>query len=221
MRRPSGQCAMPDSRIVAGSKSWISRPSKRMRPVLGRSRPEIARSVEDLPAPLAPIRQTSSPAVTTRSIPRSAMTAPYAAATPSSFSTTWSEVRADHVGVRLYGHWRALGDHRAVVEHDHGVAESHHDSHVVLDQKHGDATITDGPDEPTDHVLLSAGHAGRRLVEKQDRRSSGQCHRQLDQPLLAVGQDAGDVRAAVREADEAHDGLGLVTERRLFLTDAP
>src|SRR5215470_3964036 len=124
---------MPDSRIVAGSRSWISRPSKRMRPALGRSRPEIARSVDDLPAPLAPIRQTSSPAATVSSIPRRARTAPYAAVTPSSFSMTESEVRADHVGVRLYGHRRAFGDHRPVVEHDHGVAQSHHDSHIVLD----------------------------------------------------------------------------------------
>src|SRR5437879_1422700 len=112
-RRPSGQCAIPDFKMVAGSRFWISRPSKTMRPALGRSRPEIARSVDDLPAPLAPIKQTSSPDATARSIPRSAVTGPYAAATLSIFSTAGSEVCADDVGVRLHDRGCPLRDDRA------------------------------------------------------------------------------------------------------------
>src|SRR5881628_2414629 len=220
-RRPSGQCAIPDFKMVAGSRFWISRPSKTMRPALGRSRPEIARSVEDLPAPLAPIKQTSSPAATARSIPRSAVTAPYAAATPSIFSTTRSEVGADDVGVRLHRSRCSLGDHRAVVEDDHGVAESHHDAHVVLDEKHRDAAAADGPDETTDHLFLGARHASGRLVEKQDRRAGGQRHRELDEALLAIRQGARDVGAPVGEADEGHDGFRFAAKRRLFLAHPP
>ena len=70
---------MPARRIAAGSRPWISRPSNTMRPWLGESRPEIARSVDVLPAPLAPIKHTSSPGATTRSSPRSAVIGPYPA----------------------------------------------------------------------------------------------------------------------------------------------
>ena len=40
------------------------------------TRPAIARSVEDFPAPLAPIRQTSSPSATSRSMPFTARMPP-------------------------------------------------------------------------------------------------------------------------------------------------
>src|SRR3989454_1956334 len=220
-RRPSGQCAIPDFKMVAGSRFWISRPSKTMRPALGRSRPEIARSVDDLPAPLAPIKQTSSPDATARSIPRSAVTGPYAAATLSIFSTAGSEVCADDVGVRLHDRGCPLRDDRAVIEHDHGIAQPHDDSHVVLYEQPRDATIADRPDEAADPVFLGARHPGRRRVEEQDRRASGQRHPELDEALLAVRQSARDVPTPVSEADERHDGLGLSTKRRLFSAHSP
>src|SRR5437867_4590027 len=206
--------------MVAGSRPWISRLSKTMRPALGRSSPEIARRVEDLPAPLAPIRQTSSPCAIERSMPRSAATAPYAAATPSTFSTSRSQIGADDVGMRLHGRRGTLGDDGAVVEHDHRIAESHDDAHVVLDEQNGDALIADGPDETTDDVLFYARHARRRLVEEQDRWMGGQRHRQLDEPLLAIRQGARDLATPVGEAHEGHDRLGLRAQSGLLLADA-
>src|SRR5438552_5056747 len=193
--------------MVAGSRFWISRPSKTMRPALGRSRPEIARSVDDLPAPLAPIKQTSSPDATARSIPRSAVTGPYAAATLSIVSTAGSEVCADDVGVRLHDRGCPLRDDRAVIEHDHGIAQPHDDSHVVLYEKHGDATIADRPDEAADHVFLGARHPGRRLVEEQNRRGSGHPNPDPDEARLAVRHSARNSPTPGTKAKNSHKDL--------------
>ena len=54
----------------------MSSPSKVTRPALGGSTPEIAFSVVVLPAPLAPIRLTSSPLFTSSERPRTAATLP-------------------------------------------------------------------------------------------------------------------------------------------------
>src|SRR5256886_6488397 len=101
----------------------LFRSSNTMRPRVGESRPEIARSVDVLPAPLAPIRQTSSPGYTTRPRPRTAATGPYAACRSSRLSkgarsgavTGRPQVGADDVRMGLDGSGRALGDHAPVV----------------------------------------------------------------------------------------------------------
>ncbi len=67
---------MPILSTAAGDWPWISRPSNTMRPCDGETRPEIVRKVELFPAPLAPIRQTSSPGAIVRSSPRSAAIGP-------------------------------------------------------------------------------------------------------------------------------------------------
>ena len=54
----------------------MSRPSKRIRPSRGRLSPLMARSVDDLPAPFAPISVTISPAPTRSETPFSAWIAP-------------------------------------------------------------------------------------------------------------------------------------------------
>src|SRR2546422_1558917 len=141
--------------MSAGSAPWIGRPSNTMRPRVGESRPDTARSVEVLPAPLAPIRQTNSPGCTTRSRPRRAATGPYAAWRSSRLSngvrsgtiTGGPQIGADDVRVRLDGGGRALGDHAAVVQHDHGVRDGHDHPHVVLDQEHGRALVTYSTDQ--------------------------------------------------------------------------
>ena len=54
----------------------ISSPSKTTRPLLGVNNPVIARNVVDLPAPLAPMSVTTSPALTVIDTLRSAWIAP-------------------------------------------------------------------------------------------------------------------------------------------------
>ena len=62
--------------LVTG-RPWISLPSKRIVPFFGEIRPEIVRSVVDLPAPLEPISETISPACTAMETPLTAAMLPY------------------------------------------------------------------------------------------------------------------------------------------------
>ena len=76
MRRPSGQWAIPRERICCAEALEMSSPSKTMRPAAGASSPDTAFRVVDFPAPLAPIRVTNSPRLTTMDRSRTALTFP-------------------------------------------------------------------------------------------------------------------------------------------------
>ncbi len=64
MRRPSGDCAMPSRAISCVGSCVMSRPSNTMRPGCARGLPKIVIISVDLPAPLAPMSVTISPAGT-------------------------------------------------------------------------------------------------------------------------------------------------------------
>ena len=76
MRRRSGTRATPARSMISGGRPVTSRPSTVTRPSLGTWSPAIARSRVDLPAPLAPISATSSPARIVNDTSRSACTEP-------------------------------------------------------------------------------------------------------------------------------------------------
>ncbi len=61
MPRPSGACDRPKGTSVWAFHPVTSRPASVMRPAFGLSSPDTARSVLVLPAPLAPMRATTSP----------------------------------------------------------------------------------------------------------------------------------------------------------------
>src|SRR6516225_1067287 len=110
-------------------------------------------SVVVLPAPFAPIKQTSSPCSTPRSMPLTAWMPPYATCrrfnsssgrpdTRSSFQIErhlTAEIGGDDLGIILHFCRRTFGDLAAVVEHQHTVAHAHHQLHVVLDQQNGNS----------------------------------------------------------------------------------
>ena len=62
--------------MSCGASRVISSPSKRIVPSRARVRPEIERSVVDLPAPLEPISVTTSPSSTVSETPLSASMLP-------------------------------------------------------------------------------------------------------------------------------------------------
>ena len=74
--RPSGDWQMPSRTISCGGSSEISSPASLIEPVRGGVRPEIERSVVDLPAPLEPISVTHSPSLTSSVMPLSAWMLP-------------------------------------------------------------------------------------------------------------------------------------------------
>ena len=74
--RPSGACAIPRATSAWDGSCVTSSPRNRIVPADGRSILEMARRVVVLPAPFAPMSATTSPAGTSREIPRSASIAP-------------------------------------------------------------------------------------------------------------------------------------------------
>jgi hypothetical protein len=76
MRRPSGDCAMRKCAISWVGTSVMSRPSYRIWPARARGLPKIVIISVDLPAPLAPISATISPALISTSTPFSASILP-------------------------------------------------------------------------------------------------------------------------------------------------
>ena len=76
IRRPSGTSVIPRETISVGFFPVMSSPRNRIFPPLGFTKPEMARSVELLPAPLAPINVTISPSGTSKEIPLTASIPP-------------------------------------------------------------------------------------------------------------------------------------------------
>ena len=74
--RPSGTWLMPSRTICSAAVVVMSAPLNRTAPERGLRRPEMVRSVVDLPAPLAPMSVTISPSSTWKLMPCSAWMAP-------------------------------------------------------------------------------------------------------------------------------------------------
>ena len=73
--RPSGTCTIPARTIACGAQPERSRPSNTTCPVAG-TRPEIAASVLDFPAPFAPMSAVTAPPSAVNEMPCTASTAP-------------------------------------------------------------------------------------------------------------------------------------------------
>src|SRR5205823_10072823 len=135
-----GTWAMPSRTMASGESAAMLRPAKWMVPDCGRTRPEIARRVVLLPAPLAPSSVTISPASTRSDRPRTASTLPYAAATRSSSSSgtvvRLPEIGGDDFGVAQHLRRRAVGDAAAEVEHRDVIGDLLDQMHVVIDDEY-------------------------------------------------------------------------------------
>src|SRR6478735_10795753 len=135
--RPSGACTMP-----ASTRRWafilvMSLPSNQIEPVVSGRIPEIARMVVVLPAPLAPIRVTSSPSSTDNEMPCSASIRPYAtfmSLISSRGIVGHPQVGGDNRGVVPDLGRQTFGDLLAELQYHDPVGHPHHQPHVVLDQ---------------------------------------------------------------------------------------
>src|SRR5258708_31894455 len=129
----------------------------------------MARSVVDLPLPLAPSSVTISPSRTLSDTPSSARRCPYATlsssissnATPAGTSRLLraAEERLDHRRgggdlVRL-----ALGDLAPVVQDDHAIGDAHDQVHVVLDHDQRQPQLAAQPDDEA-HERAPFGRPG-------------------------------------------------------------
>ncbi len=130
----------------------------------------------DFPAPLAPIRATTSPGRTSKETFFSGMDVavvdvdvlnlqhrPCLLSSPRYASMT--------VGLALISSAAALGDDPAVVQHADALADAHDQIHVVLNEQHGDLEGIADAWRMLLHQLRRLGgvHARRRLVQQQQR----------------------------------------------------
>src|SRR5207302_8458520 len=141
-RRPSGTSAMPASvRLCAGMRV-TSVPAKRIFPRRGSIAPATPRSVVLLPAPLAPISATISPAATSKETARQAGTSPYASSTLSTLRSEFAaQIGLDDARVCLHLARRAFEERHAMVHHEHALRDVHDQVHVVLHDEHRDAAV--------------------------------------------------------------------------------
>src|SRR5690242_17881370 len=113
-----------------------------MRPADARHRPITVRRQVVLPAPLRPSSMVSEPCGTSKSTPCRMWYCPMWVFTPareSSALCTGSDPE-----IRLLDHGRgdhlrglAVGDQRALVQHDDAIGERAHHVHLVLDEQDG------------------------------------------------------------------------------------
>src|SRR6476646_8993187 len=129
---------MPARARTSGLARVRSRPPKATSPARGRSSPMPLLSRVVLPTPLRPIRQTSSPARTSRLTSRRISVSPYA--TDNLF--TWSmlvpvlaQVDLDHARVALHLRHAPLAQRLALVQHRDARGDLAHERHVVVDDQ--------------------------------------------------------------------------------------
>jgi hypothetical protein len=104
---------------------------------------------------------------------------------------------------------RALDQQPPADHHDDAVGEAKDGVHVVLDEQHCDVARQSG-----DHLeqlgALPLRHAGRGLVEQQHLRPGGERERDLEEPLLAIGELAGRSMAVRSELQREQDRMRLL-----------
>ena len=88
------------------------------------------------------------------------------------------------------------------VEHGHDVRHAHHDVHVVLDEQHGDPRGADPLDQRVSRRSRVGLHPGDRLVEQHQLGIGRQRPCDLEPPLVAERQAAGELPLAPGQPDE-------------------
>ena len=109
-----------------------------------------------------------------------------------------AEIGGDHLGIVAHFLRRAVGDLRAVVEHDDMIGDLHDDRHVVLDQQdRGLVLVADRVEQRVEIGGFARVEAGRRLVETEQDRIGAHRAGDLEPPLRAIGQFAGRIVGAI------------------------
>ena len=150
------------------------------RPRAAGTRPMIACSVVDLPAPFGPIRPTISPSLelerrarARRGRRRTAPRRRRARSISALDHRRLAEVRGGDVEVRADLGGRALGERPALVEHLDPVADLHHERHVVVDQQHAGLVLV----AHRAHDGGELGHLALRAARRRARRGAGSAAR--------------------------------------------
>ena len=100
-----------------------------------------------------------------------------------------------------------------MIEDEHGLAQPHHDLHVVLDEQDRLARVAKATHGIEELVQQRAVHAGGGLVEQHERRVAHQHTHELDELLLPEGEIAGVFVGERRELDEVEELAGARLRR--------
>src|ERR1051325_860342 len=183
---------MPSSTSCSGARPARDFPSNSIVPADGRTSPEIAFSVVDLPAPFAPISATISPRLISISTPRKAGIFAYstgrfsmrsmaslicAALRGSSICPLRPEIGFDHPRMVANVGGASVCKLLAVVEDGDAVAGPHHNFHMVLHKHHGHTGSLDAADKTDELTGLCSVQAGGWLVRQNQFGSAHECAR--------------------------------------------
>src|SRR5262249_4758494 len=151
--------------------SPIGSPSNRMAPRREVMTPATHLSSVDLPAPLAPITATTSPATTLREAPNSAWKSPYKASSERTSRSGSGIRRKPHLDFAHRGRgdqvWRrALADEGPAVQNEQTVDKGEERVHNVLDPDDGDASAPNAPDQIDQRRAFVLGQAAGYFVEQ-------------------------------------------------------
>src|SRR6266571_5396468 len=195
-----------------------------MLPFDGVRTPMIVLINVDLPAPFGPITVTISLLSTVPDTPWRISVSPYPAYSSRNSRSAMaspSQVRVDHLRVRLDLVREALDETPALVHHDDPLAPLHDDVHVVLDQEERHPTVPQVLDDGEDLPRERRVDAGDRLVEEHELRLSHQGPCQLEQLLLAAAQVLRVLVAEPEQPDGPEDPFRAPDDVRLRRPEAP
>ncbi len=217
-----------------GARSVMSSPPRSTRPPWASRKPVTTSKRVVLPAPLWPMRPTTSPGSTARSTPSTATIPPKRRVTPThssrtprggaaSASAAWPSTfcwRPRKTARSRSGRWvsSAVGPLKRTWPFSRKTARSaswQGDVDRLLDDDDGGAAavdVADGVDELADD---RGGEAERELVDAEQARAGGERHRQREHLLLAAAQLAGADRQPVAQpGEELEVALGRGARRR-------
>src|SRR5262245_29071157 len=135
---------------------------------------------------------------------------------PSDLSSTKVGFNDALVGLDRAG--RALSDLLPVIQYEHGFAQAHDDLHVVLDEQDRLALVAQVADGIEELVEQRPVHAGRRLVEQDQRGAAHEHADEFHELLLAVGEIAGVLVPEPVQADKAQELEGPALGRAAVIT---
>ena len=231
--RPSGAWIRPSVTRWCALILVMSLPSNHTDPDVSGRRPEIARMMVVLPAPLAPEQRHQlalvAPPAKPRAAPRSGRSARRCRGPPAGSAVVsvrsvvigHPQVGGDDLRVLADLGGQPVGDLAAELEHHDPVGDAHHQPHVVLDQQHRVAVVADLADQVHQRGLLARVEPGGRLVEAQQLGLGGQRAGDLQPPLVAVGQVLGLLLAAVARCRRTAAARRRVSIADLLLAAVP
>ena len=226
-RLPSGTSAIPVRAIASGARPRSDSPAKRTSPPRTRTRPMIACSVVDFPAPFGPMRPTISPGATSNDTPRTAGTPPYATSSPATSSELTvvllhgrlAEVGGRDVEVLPDLSRRPLRERPSLVEDLDAVADPHDERHVVVDQEHARVVVVaHGAHHRGERGNLCLRETGRGLVHEEEPRLGRERTRDAEPALVPMRERARRRVGVGRQAERLEQ---LVARRRASRGPAP